>query len=161
MRLLHGGPARGNPGKSAASNLQQLLPGVDGRSIWVRRCRDLIGEHVADLGGPEGTSAAEKAIIRRACVLITELEIMERKFALNDGATADQLDIYARVAGNMRRLLEAVGLQRRSRNVTPSLAAYLASDGMQSSGNAIIDADGDLDIETADPGDDPSPNGAK
>jgi cobalamin-dependent methionine synthase I len=32
--------------------------------------------------------------------------------------SAEQLDIYARVAGNLRRLLEAVGLQRRAKDVT-------------------------------------------
>jgi hypothetical protein len=42
-------------------------------------------------------------------------------------AAADEIDLYARVSGNLRRLLEAVGLQRRPRDVTPpSVEAYLA-----------------------------------
>jgi hypothetical protein len=38
-------------GRSAVSNGSRLLPGIDGRNTWVRRCRNVISEHVADLGG--------------------------------------------------------------------------------------------------------------
>ncbi len=110
---------------SAVSNGSVLLPGVDGRSAWARRCRDVLAEHLSDLGGELNTSAAERSIIRRAAVLTTELERMEQKFALAGQASPEALDIYARVAANLRRLLEAVGLQRRSKDVTPSLAEYL------------------------------------
>ena len=50
---------------------------------------------------------------------------MERTFALAGEASAEDLDIYARVAGNLRRLLEAVGMQRRARHITPTLDEYL------------------------------------
>src|SRR5436190_15722365 len=73
--------ARGRTSRSRITNGKELLPGIDGRSSWVRRCRDLIELHTADLGGPEATSAAEAAIIRRAAVIITELERLELKFA--------------------------------------------------------------------------------
>jgi hypothetical protein len=103
--------------RSRVTNGSALLPGVDGRSSWVRRCRDVIREHVADLGGVDNCSAAERSLVRRASVLTVELERMERQFALAGEASAEDLDIYARVAGNLRRLLEAVGLQRRPREV--------------------------------------------
>lgn len=103
-----------------------MLPGVDGRSPWVRRARDLIHEHVADLGGFDAASAAERSIIRRASVLTVELERLEVKFALAGQADPADLDLYQRTAGNLRRLLEAVGLQRRARDVTPTLHDYLA-----------------------------------
>jgi len=51
--------------------------------------------------------AAERSIIRRASVLTVELERLEVKFA-SAGEAAD-LDLYQRTAGNLRRLLEAVG----------------------------------------------------
>jgi hypothetical protein len=50
---------------------------------------------------------------------------MERQFALAGEANPEQLDLYARVAANLRRLLEAVGLQRRAREVGPSLSDIL------------------------------------
>ena len=102
-----------------------LLPGIDQRGPWIRRCKDLIRAHIADLGGEDNTSAAERSIVRRASVLTVELERLEAKFAVANAASPDDLDLYQRTAGNLRRLLEAIGLQRRSRDVTPSLADYL------------------------------------
>jgi hypothetical protein len=104
-------------GRSKISNGNCLLPGVDGRSTWVRRTRDLIEAHVADLGGLSERSQAEQSIVRRAAVLTTELERLEKSFALAGQATANDLDLYSRVAGNLRRLLESIGLQRRPRPV--------------------------------------------
>jgi hypothetical protein len=98
----------------------------DGRSAWGRRMRDLISLHLSDLGGADNVSEAEKSIIRRVATLTVELERMESVFAEAGEALPDQLDLYNRTAGNMRRLLEAVGLERRSKDVTPSLAEYLA-----------------------------------
>src|SRR5262245_61260984 len=113
-------------GRSRITNGRILLHGVDQRSPWVRRCKDLIAAHVSDLGGVDNTSAAERSIIRRASVMTVELERMERTFALAGEASAEDLDIYAWVAGNLRRLLERVGLQRRARDIPPpSVAAYL------------------------------------
>jgi hypothetical protein len=122
-----GSAARKDPRRSRVTNGSALLHGVDGRSPWVRRCRDLIALHVADLGGEEATSAAERSLVRRASVLTVELERLEAKFALAGAATHEDLDLYQRTAGNLRRLLEAVGLRRRPRDVTPTLAEYLAS----------------------------------
>jgi hypothetical protein len=94
------------------------LPGVDGRSTWVRRLRDVMELHIADLGGEDNLSQAEKSIVRRAATLTVELERLELGFAKADGADPEALDLYSRTAGNLRRLLETVGLQRRSRDVT-------------------------------------------
>jgi hypothetical protein len=103
-----------------------ILPGIDGRSTWARRLRDLVALHVVDLGGDQKVSEAELAIIRRAAVIIAELERMEKGFALSEGAPGmPELDMYQRLANSMRRLLEAVGLQRRPRDVTPDLKTYL------------------------------------
>ena len=113
--------------RSRITNGSALLPGVDGRSAWIRRCKDVIAEHLADMGGSDNTSAAERSIVRRAAVLTTELEMLEARFAQAGEATAADLDLYIRASGNLRRLLEAVGLQRRQRIVTPSVAEYVSS----------------------------------
>ena len=118
---------RKDPQKSRISNGTALLPGTDGRSAWVRRCKDIIASHISDLGGDDNCSAAERSLIRRAAVLTTELEKLEVKFALANAASADDLDLYQRTAGNLRRMLESVGLKRRERDVTPTLDQYLRS----------------------------------
>lgn len=117
-----------DPQKSRITN-GALLPGIDGRSAWVRRCKDLLAEHVADLGGVDNTSAAERSIVRRAVTLTVELERLEKKFALAGEALAGDLDTYQRVSNTLRRLLESVGLQRRARDVsTPTLGDLLRED---------------------------------
>ena len=115
-----------DPQKSRITNGSALLPGIDGRSPWVRRCKDVIAAHLSDLGGADNTSAAERSIIRRASTLTVELERLEAKFATAGAANPDDLDLYQRTAGNLRRLLEAVGLQRRQRTVM-SLSEYIAA----------------------------------
>jgi hypothetical protein len=118
-------------GRSRVSNGSVLLPGIDQRSTWVRRCKDIIASHLSDLGGADNTSAAERSIVRRAAVLTTELERLEARFALAGEADSDDLDLYQRTAGNLRRLLEAVGLQRRARTVEPTLADILNEEAAE------------------------------
>jgi hypothetical protein len=110
--------------RSALTNGRKLLEGVDGRSPWVRRAKDLIREHLSDLGGPDNASAAERSIIRRAAVITTELEQLEARFALAGIANPEDLSLYFTGANNLRRLLEAVGLRRRPRDLTPDPLAY-------------------------------------
>ena len=114
----HGNGRRKSAQRSRVGNGSALLSGeVDGRSVWCRRLKELIADHVADLGGEANCSTAERSIVRRAAVLTTELERMELAFALAGEASPDEIDLYARAASNLRRLLEAVGLQRRPRQV--------------------------------------------
>lgn len=84
--------------RSRLTNGSVLLSGVDGRSIWARRFRDLIEMHVEDLGGNDAVSAAERSIIRRASALTVELERMESRFALDGEASPEALDLYSRTA---------------------------------------------------------------
>jgi hypothetical protein len=112
--------------RSRVSNGSAVLPGVDGRSTWVRRLRDLMGLHLSDLGGDNAVSEAERSIIRRVATLTVELERMEAGFAVAGEAQPDQLDLYQRTANSLRRLLEAIGLQRRPKDVTPDPLEYAA-----------------------------------
>jgi hypothetical protein len=106
-------------------NGSKLLPGVDGRSLWARRAGEVLAAQLSEK--PDAT-AAEQAIIRRAAVLIVELERLEQQFALAGEADPETLVLYARVAANMRRLLESVGLQRRAPTVPlPLPLEYAAS----------------------------------
>ena len=110
------------PTRSRISNGSHILPGVDGRSTWARRLRDLIALHLSDLGGDDAVSEAERSIVRRVATLTVELERMESGFALAGEALPGQIDLYQRTANSLRRLLEAIGIERRQRDVTPSLA---------------------------------------
>jgi hypothetical protein len=111
-------PAR-SAQKSAVSNGTRLLPGTDNRSPWVRRCKDIMDDLTSDRGGVAEVTSAEASIIRRCAVLSVELEALEVKFAEAGQATAATLDLYSRIAGNLRRMLETLGLKRVPRDVTP------------------------------------------
>jgi hypothetical protein len=93
-----------------------------------------------DLGGADIVSAAESSIIRRVATETIELELLEQRFAISGkGASSDDLDLYARISNSLRRHLEAIGLERRSRDVTPTLSDYLEQR------SAAIEEDDDAD----------------
>jgi hypothetical protein len=113
--------------RSRVTNGKTLFAdGGDMRTPWARRLRDLWEAHVADLGGIDATSEAERSIARRAAVLTVELERMEAAFAVSD-STPEQLTLYQMAANSLRRMLESLGLKRRPRDVTLDLQSYIAS----------------------------------
>lgn len=113
------------PNRSKTTNGTAVVVGADGRSLWQRRFRDLVDLHTSDLGGMAVISEAEYSIVRRVATLTVELEKLEMRFADADHANSKDLDLYQRTAGNLRRLLEAVGIKRRVKDITPDLSSYL------------------------------------
>jgi hypothetical protein len=116
--------------RAAVTNGSSILNDVDHRSAWMRRFRDLLHAHQSDLGGDECLSEGQRSLLRRAAMLEIQCELLEQKFANNDGvAGTKDLDLYARTSGNLRRLLESLGLHhgRRPRDVTPDPLEYAAS----------------------------------
>jgi hypothetical protein len=83
------------------------------------------------VGGADFASEPQKLSARRVSVLETELRFQEMKIAQIRAAggepDAELLDLYSRVSNTQRRHLEALGYQRVARDVTPSLAAYVAA----------------------------------
>jgi hypothetical protein len=51
----------------------------------MRRLRDLIADHISDLGGQDLISSAEMILVRRAAMLTLQLEMMEQRWAQNEG----------------------------------------------------------------------------
>jgi hypothetical protein len=78
----------------------------------MRRLRDIIHAHQADLGGADLLSEGQTAILRRAALLQLQLEMQEQKFAQReDGfASGAEIEVYQRTSNTMRRLLESLGL---------------------------------------------------
>jgi hypothetical protein len=76
-------------------------------------------------------------LIRRACMMTLQAELMEQTFSQNEdgAASAKQIDSYQRLTNTLRRTLESLlaggrGLERRPRDVT-----------------AIYDDNADIDVE--------------
>jgi hypothetical protein len=142
---IGGASRRKNPakGKSAITNGKLLLAAVDGRSLWARRFRDLCILHTNDLGGADMVSESEKMLIRRCATLNCELEMLEQRFAEDGQSDLASLETYQRAANSLRRLLQALGLQRRSKDITLSLAEYLQQrDRRQAQQQEVQEPDG-------------------
>jgi hypothetical protein len=109
--------------RSAISNGTHLLSDLDHRGAWARRLRDLMAAHLSDLGGADAVSESERVLIRRSAMLTLQLELLEQRFALNEGGEASSRDLeaYQRCTNTLRRTLESLGLRRRPRDVTTPL----------------------------------------
>jgi hypothetical protein len=105
-------------------NGSSLLTGVDGRTTQARRFKEIFANLAQDIGGDP--SEAQKAIAARAATLAVWCEQAEVDFA--SGGELDVLT-YSTVSNAMRRLLSDLGLERVSRDVTPSLSDYIAGKG--------------------------------
>lgn len=115
-----------SPQRSRIANGSAILLGAkDERSLYVRRMKEVIAEHVTDRGGYDSMSAAEKSLIRRVAVLTIELEKLETRFAEDPSVGERTLDLYSRTAGNLGRLLERLGIKRKERP-PKTLEGYLA-----------------------------------
>ena len=116
-------PRKRRSASAVTSNRRVFVEGTgDGSTRWARRWRDLCANFAADLGGSEHLSEAQASLIRRASTLSVQLESMEASLSVDQPI---DLDLYNRAAGGLRRILESLGLERRSRTIMPTLAEYI------------------------------------
>jgi hypothetical protein len=120
-------PKRQRPRSGVTSGRKQFVFG-NPNTAWSRRFHDLVVGHIQDAGGRDRLSEAQLALAKRAAGLECELERIEGR--MSRGEEVD-LDRYGRAASHLRRLLETLGLERKPRDVTPSLGELLAADQRQ------------------------------
>lgn len=107
--------------RSRVSNGNKFAEGLDGRTKWGRRYRDLCESYAEDLGGMEGLSASQLSLLKRASALTVEIERAEASFSENGdtrGPSADDLKDYQTACNSLRRLLESLGLSRNARTAS-------------------------------------------
>jgi hypothetical protein len=110
--------------RSKMSNGSKLLPMTDGRSATARRFKDLVEDIAADLGGKDHLSEGQRQLIRRAAMLSAESERMEVLAAR--GEAEFDIDLYGMICDRLGRLFGRLGLERKSKDITPDLRSYLA-----------------------------------
>jgi hypothetical protein len=108
--------------RSKVSNGTDLLMGIDGRSATARRYRDLYASIAQDQGGIERMSEARAQLIRRFAAASVMAEMMEAKLV---GGENIDLQEYSQLSSTLVRLAQRIGIDRRARNITPTLAEYL------------------------------------
>ena len=97
------------------------LSSLDKRTSSFKRAQSLISQMTADAGGDPTT--AQRLLIERAALAAVMTEHEEARF-LSGAAVAPE--VHATLSNSLRRLLEAVGLQRVPKDAM-SLDQYLAS----------------------------------
>jgi hypothetical protein len=108
--------------RSRVSNGADVLPGVDGRSIVARRYRDIQSQIIADMGGADRCSEARVQLIRRFAAAAVLAEMMESRLANGEAIDAQE---HAHLSSTLVRIASRIGLERRSKNITPTLRDYL------------------------------------
>lgn len=101
-------------------NGKVLLAGADGRSIIMRRMREILAALHSDMGGDP--SEAKMIIARRATSIAAWCETQEARLANNE-----PIDIaeFTTATNALRRLLADIGLDRKAKDITPDLDKYL------------------------------------
>jgi hypothetical protein len=110
--------------RSAKTNDRRQFLAGDGRSTWARRQRDLEILYADDLGGASALSEFQLGLISTCATLRCELEKLEGRLSVGEAVDLDQ---FGRLVGHYRRVCETLGIERRKRDVTPSLHDYLAA----------------------------------
>lgn len=111
--------------RSRVTNGSKRFVDGDGRGPWARRWRDLKALYADDLGGESTLSEFQLGLLGTAATMRCELERLEGQ--LSKGEDIDT-DLYGRIAGHYRRICETLGIERRKRDVTPTLSDYLRDD---------------------------------
>ncbi len=111
--------------RSRVSNGRDILPGVDGRSVVARRYRDVSVAIFQDQGGESNCSESRKQLVRRFAAASVMAEMLEAELA--QGKAIDVTE-HALLVSTAVRVAMRIGLDRRSRNITPTLSDYLRAD---------------------------------
>ena len=116
-------------GRARLTNGVGLLPSVDGRSVWAALMRDTLNAMLNHLGGEDNVTEPQRMLSAASPRFEAELIHLEDRFACAsiEGRAPDvaSLDLYSRMSSAQRRTLEAIGLQRVPRDITPTLDEYL------------------------------------
>jgi len=116
------GQQRKPDARSRVTNGHDVLPNVDGRSEIARRYFDISSAIISDQGGLDRLAEARLQLIRRFSASAVMAEQLEA--ALARGETID-IGQHALLVSSLCRLSNRIGINRRAREVLPTLEGYL------------------------------------
>jgi hypothetical protein len=108
--------------KSRLTNTPVLLADADGRTTVARRYRDIATAIATDQGGADRLSETRLQLIRRFSAAACLAEQLESRLA-----RGEEIDIqeHSLLVSTMVRVAQRIGIDRRAKNITPSLSEYL------------------------------------
>jgi hypothetical protein len=92
-----------------------------GDTKWARRFKDILGQIIADLSGPEGLSEGQRQLARRAATLCIMCEKPEGEAAA--GRDID-LEVFGKLTDRLGRCFLRLGLKRQQRDVTATASLH-------------------------------------
>ena len=110
--------------RSAVTNGKRLHVVAPGDTKWARRFKDVLGQIVSDLGGHQVLSEGQRQLARRCATIAIACEKMEGEAAAGEDI---DLDAYGTLTDRLGRAFQRLGLERRPRDVTPTLDQYLGA----------------------------------
>jgi hypothetical protein len=107
--------------RSRLTNGSKVLA-VDGRLAVARRYYDLVAAITSDQGGADELSETRLQLIRRFCGCSVLAETMEAQVAAGKPINIAE---YAALISSLCRVSNRIGINRRVKNITPSLREYV------------------------------------
>jgi hypothetical protein len=124
------------------------LADLDARSRAAAFAKNLVAEFESDLGGADNLTAALRQLTQRGAVLSAIAQDFETRFLLGE---AIELPDYLAAVNNLRRVLRTIGLERKARDVGPSLADLMRLDLVDQRQREAVEAAGEPAVELGDP----------
>jgi hypothetical protein len=135
------GPAKRRrwPVKAHHRTRPQLLTRaeLDGRTNAARYFDRLVAAIEVDLGGHDQLSAIEQTLVEAYAGAAVTLQHLNTQLALGQEIDLNQ---HAQAVSAMVRVAAKLGLRRRSRDVTPTLAEVLAEEAAAAAAEEAADA---------------------
>src|SRR5262249_41394115 len=111
-----------DPQKSRLSSAPVLLANVDGRTAVASRYRDIATAIATDQGGADRLSETRLQLFRRFSAAACLAEQLESRLA---GGEEIDIQEHSLLVSTMVPGAQGIGLDRRARNIMPSLSEYL------------------------------------
>ena len=116
-------PPRSEADAPPVSDGLATIDELDRRTRPFRRYSAIRAGVIDDLGGEGALSEVQKQLVSKFATLALTLEAIEAAALAGQPIDAEA---FGRTSGHLRRLAEAIGLERRMKDV-PTLSEYLAS----------------------------------
>jgi len=115
---------RARTAQSRVTTGKEILPNIDWRCATARRYQDIVARIASDQGGADRLTETRLQLVRRFAGGAVLAEMMEAQLAKGEAIDVGQ---YALLSSSLVRIATRIGLDRRARNITPTLSEYLES----------------------------------
>ena len=112
--------------RTATGNGSRILEGIDGRCSVARRYAEIAGAIAADLGGHDELTELEHHLVRSVAGMVVLRERLDAKVINGESVNTAT---YCRLSNAARRIAATLGLERRPKDVTPTLSEYIKARG--------------------------------